>query len=233
KNLCAEIASFANASGGDIAFGIDEKEGVASELAALPDFDADRTELQLRQIFDSNIEPPVPGLQFCPVELGRKQFALVLRIPRSWARPHALSGDVLQFQVRDGNRRRAFSLRELREAFGLSASIAARMKQFRAERIGSLVTGDTPVPMSSRTLFVLHVMPQSAFDTPPSVDVSFLMKNSTLIWPMHDTGFSKKLNFDGVVSYFPGDHTPVKTKEARVYTQVFRDGCVEAVTAEI
>ncbi|SRR6266478_456228 len=49
KNLSAEVASFANASGGDIVFGIDEKNGTASELVALPGFDADRIELQLRQ----------------------------------------------------------------------------------------------------------------------------------------------------------------------------------------
>ena len=233
KNLCAELVSFANSSGGDIVFGIDEKEGVATELLALPEFDADKVELQLRQIFDSNIEPPVPGLQFCPVEVGREQFALVLRIPRSWARPHALLGEFPQFLVRNGNRRRAFTLRELREVFGLSASIAARMKQFRAERIASLATDNTPAPLTKRTLFILHVMPQSAFDTPQSIDVSFLMKNNTLIWPMHDTGFSKKLNFDGVLSYFPGDHLRLQTKAVRSYVQVFRDGCVEAVTTEI
>lgn len=117
KKLSAEIASFANASGGDIVFGIDEKEGKASTLIPLVEFDPDKTELQLRQIFDSNIEPPVPGLQFCPVEVGPNKFALVLRIPRSWARPHALLGEFPQFMVRDENRRRAFTLRELREAF--------------------------------------------------------------------------------------------------------------------
>jgi Schlafen, AlbA_2 len=233
KKLSAEIASFANASGGDIVFGIDEKEGRASKLIPLPAFDPDKTELQLRQIFNSNIEPPVPGLQFCSVEVGPKKFALVLRIPRSWSRPHALVGEFPQFPVRDGNRRRTFTLRELREAFGLSASIAARMKEFRAERIASLVNDNAPAPLSSRTLFVLHVMPQSAFDTPQSVDLSFLMKDDTLIWAMRDTGPSKKLNFDGVLSYFPGDHLPVQSKAVRAYVQVFRDGCVEAVTTEI
>jgi hypothetical protein len=68
KKLSTETASFANASGGDIVFGIDEKEGKASKLIPLSGFDPDKTELQLRQIFVSNIEPPVPGLQFCPVE---------------------------------------------------------------------------------------------------------------------------------------------------------------------
>jgi hypothetical protein len=199
----------------------------------LPGFDPDKTELQLRQIFGSNIEPPVPGLQFCPVEVGPKEFALVLRIPRSWDRPHALSGEPHQFFIRDGNRRRAFTLRELREAFGLSASIAARMKEFRAERIASLATDNTPAPLSRGTLFVLHVMPQSAFDAPQSVDISFLMKGSAVIWAMRDTSLSKKLNFDGVISYFPADHLQHQTKAVRSYTQVFRDGCVEAVTTEI
>jgi len=173
KKLSAEIASFANASGGDIVFGIDEKEGKASRLTPLPGFDADNTELQLRQIFDSNIDPPVPGLQFCPVEVGSKKFALELRIPRSWGRPHALLGEFPQFVVRDGNRRRAFTLPELREAFGLSASIAARMKQFRAERMASLVNDNAPAPLSSRILMALHVMPQSAFDTPQSLIFRF------------------------------------------------------------
>jgi hypothetical protein len=233
KNLSAEVASFANASGGDIVFGMDEREGSANKLIPLPEFDADKTELQLRQIFNSNIEPPVPGLIFCPVKIRPAEFALVLRIPRSWSRPNVLLGDPPQFLVRDGNRRRAFTLRELREAFGLSASIAERMKQFRADRLSSLLSDNAPVQLWKRTLLVMHVMPQNAFDTPQSIDLSFVMKNNVLIWPMHDTGFSKKLNFDGVISYFPGDHLPVQTKAVRSYVQVFRDGCVEAVTTEI
>jgi hypothetical protein len=133
--------------------------------------------------------------------------------------------------VRDGNRRRVFTVRELREAFGLSASIAERMKKFRAERIASLVAGDAPAPLSSRRLMVLHVMPQSAFDSPQSIDLSFVMKNDVLIWPMHATGLSKKLNFDGVLSFFPG--IGGHPEPVRSYVQVFRDGCVEAVTTEI
>lgn len=231
KNLSAEVASFANASGGDIVFGMEEKSGTASKLVPLPGFDADKIELQLRQIFTSNIEPPVPGLRFCPVEIRSGKFVLVLRITRSWARPHALLGDNPQFLVRDGNRRRVFTVRELREAFGLSASIAERMKKFRAERIASLVAGDAPAPLSSRRLMVLHVMPQSAFDSPQSIDLSFVMKNDVLIWPMHATGLSKKLNFDGVLSFFPG--VGGHPEPVRSYVQVFRDGCVEAVTTEI
>jgi hypothetical protein len=77
----------------------------------------------------------------------------------------------------------------------------------------------------------LHVMPQSAFDTPQSIDLSFVMKNDVLIWPMHSTGLSKKLNFDGVLSYYPG--IGGHPEPVRSYVQVFRDACVEAVTTEM
>jgi predicted HTH transcriptional regulator len=105
KNFCAEVASFANAFGGDIVFGIDERGGTATDFVPLTDFDADAVELRLRQILISGIEPAVPGLHFSPVEVRPSQFALVLRIPQSWARPHMVSGDTPQFPVRDGNRR--------------------------------------------------------------------------------------------------------------------------------
>jgi hypothetical protein len=231
KNLCAEVASFANASGGDIVFGIAEKGGKATALEPLPDFDGDKVELQLRQIFNTHIEPAVPGLRFCPVEIASGESALVLQIPQSWSRPHALLAEIPQFPVRDGNRKRPLKLRELRDLFGASASIAQRMKQFRAERIASLVAGDAPARLARHTLFVLHVMPQSAFDAPQSIDLRYAMRNDILIWPMHATGLSKKINFDGVLSYFPGSGG--RTEPVRSYVQVFRDGCIEALTTEI
>src|ERR1700675_2093926 len=106
KNLCAEVASFANASGGDIVFGMIETSGKATALEPLPNFDADHVEQRLRQIFDAYVEPAVPGLRFCPVKIASGHSALVLRVPQSWSRPHALLGEIPQFPVRDGNRKR-------------------------------------------------------------------------------------------------------------------------------
>jgi hypothetical protein len=108
------------------------------------------------------------------------------------------------------------------------------MKQFRAERIASLVAGDAPAWLDSPTLMVLHAMPQGAFDAPQSVDLSYVLRNDILIWPLHATGLSKKINFDGVLSYFPGIHLPGRqTEPISSYVQVFRDGCIEAATTEI
>ncbi len=113
-------------------------------------------------------------------------------------------------------------MRELRDAFGVSASIPQRMKQFRAERIASLVADEAPAWLVSRTLMVLHVMPQSAFDTPQSVDLSYVLKNEAFIWPMRATGLSRKINFDGVLSFFPGIHLLGAGKQSRLVAGVNR-----------
>ena len=234
KNLSVEVASFANASGGDIVFGMDEASGKASGLVSLHGFDADQVELQFRQIFGAQIEPAVPGLRFCAVSIAPEESVLVLRISQSWARPHILLGEIPQFPVRDGNRRRPLKIGELRDLFGGGALIAQRMKQFRADRIASLVADDGPARLASRTLMVLHVMPQSAFDSAQSIDLSYVLKNDLLMWPMHATGLSKKLNFDGVLSYFPGIYLSGRQSEpVSSYVQIFRNGCMEAVTTEI
>src|ERR1700731_309910 len=145
--LCSDVASFANGFGGEIVFGMDEDgNGKAKELVALAGLAKDSTERQLRQIFNAHVDPPIPGLRFEEVELSPGAFVVVLRIPRSWSRPHCVLGNPPVFPIRDGSHKRNLKVRELREAFGLSESISGRMRQFRSERIAALVAGDGPPP---------------------------------------------------------------------------------------
>src|SRR5438477_6737225 len=108
------------------------------------------------------------------------------------------------------------------------------MKRFRSERIAGLLAKDAPVRLSPGPLLVMHLLPQRAFDRPQSVDLSYAMRNDVRMWPMHATGLSKKINFDGVTSYFPGIHISRQEAAEPVssYVQLFRNGCVEAVTTE-
>src|SRR6266436_6955869 len=60
RDLAVDISAFANESGGDIIFGMDQSsEGIASRLVALPDFNRDQTPLRISQINQSQIEPAV------------------------------------------------------------------------------------------------------------------------------------------------------------------------------
>lgn len=228
RDLCVDVSSFANASGGDIIFGMDQTEvGAAGVLVPLPNFNGNVLELQIRQICRSKIDPPVPGLRFHPVELNPGESVLVLRIPRSWNRPHSIAGEPTTFHVRDGKGNRSMTVRDLREAFDSATSISDRMQRFRTQRIANLLARETPAPLLGTSLVALHILPVSAFDRATKVDIGRIMENDykPLLGPMNAPGFDQRINFDGLISYHPSLGKPVDS-----YLQVFNDGCIEAVS---
>jgi Putative DNA-binding domain len=227
--FCADVAAFANASGGEIIFGIEEDgDGKAKALKPLVDFLQDRTERQLRQILNSHVDPAIPGLLFEVVELSAGDLVLVLRIPRSWSRPHSILGDIPAFPIREGAQKRFLKVRELREAFVLAESVSERMRRFRSSRIAVLVSGEGPATLATKSLIVLHVMPLQAFDQPTLLDIRSAIRKHALLWPINTQGLTMKINFDGLLTYSPGIGGPVQS-----YVQLFRDGCIEAVNADI
>ncbi|MEY2511122.1 MAG: hypothetical protein QOE26_1885 [Verrucomicrobiota bacterium] len=70
-------------------------------------------------------------------------------------------------------------------------------------------------------------MPLRAFDEPALLDIQRAMTKNTLLWPIHTSGVTPKINFDGLVTYAPS------FGGADAYVQLFRDGCIEAVNANI
>lgn len=236
QDLATDISAFANESGGDIVFGMDQTvDGIADRLVSLSNFNRDHFELQIRQINQANIEPAVTGLEFVLVEFETGQFAAVLRIPRSWNRPHAVVGKPYTWHIREGNGNRSMKPRELREAFTLAAEISERMKSFRAHRIDEIIKGPPPAFLSSRELIVIHVLPVSAFDTPAILDLASVLQNDLgLAHPLAGQVSLEMLdaryNFDGIIAHRrlvrEGDRT-------QYYTQVFRNGCLETANSRI
>jgi predicted HTH transcriptional regulator len=68
KEFLADVSSFANASGGDLIYGINAKDGVPEYLKGLEiDVPAERKVMQLESIIRSNIEPKIPGLSIVEI----------------------------------------------------------------------------------------------------------------------------------------------------------------------
>ena len=87
KDFLADVSSFANTIGGDLIYGIKEKEGAADEAVGIANFDEDATRLQFEQRIPSGIGPRLPGVQMKPVDGFPRGPVFAMRIPRSWAGP--------------------------------------------------------------------------------------------------------------------------------------------------
>jgi hypothetical protein len=227
KEFLADFTSFANTGGGDLIYGVKASNGIAQEVGGLTgDLDAELTRLE--NIIRTGIQPRVAGYFPKLISLANGKKALVFRIPRSWALPHRVTlGGHDKFYGRHSTGKYAFDVPELRSLFLLSETTAERIRNFRADRVSLILSGQTPIPLAPGPKTVLHVVPFDAFSGGRTFDVSKIFDNDILpLRPLTTSGgFSSRHNFDGVVTYSATmDKTPSPS-----YLQLFRSGIIELV----
>jgi len=243
KKFLGAVCAFANTGGGDLVYGMKEAGGVPQQLTGFKTSDIDGDILRLLNLIRDGITPRLSNVRTQQVELADGCYALVLRVPRSFSRPHVVVFDNdWRFYTRTTRSNEPMDVHQIRQAFGLSESVADRIRAFRAERLGRVVSEDTPAPLENTGKVVLHMVPISAFDTPASVvdlDIRRPPLNERLLLPIsiianttdedldevlysNPTDFLPRYNFDGVVcdlqSLQPGAG----------YVQLFRTGVIEA-----
>jgi len=83
--LCKDVTAFANATGGQIIYGIVEKDKKPVKV----DDGSDLSREWIEQVIDSRVEPRLDGLVITPVPVGSGRHAYVLTIPQASGRaPH-------------------------------------------------------------------------------------------------------------------------------------------------
>jgi hypothetical protein len=217
----ADVSAFANSSGGDIIYGIDEDgEGRAAALAPQagnPDEEARR----FQDVLMNGIEPRVPGLQVLSVPVAGG-FVLVIRVPQSWAGPHRVRSNQ-HFFIRENGRKRQLEVPEIRGLFLRSDQQAQRVRDFRTERLGKILAGEAPHRLVPGAILVGHFVPTQAALGTVDIDPIIYMRDRRL--PVLSTTIpGARVNVDGaLVVRNPG---PEGTYG---YSQLFRNGYFETV----
>lgn len=232
KEFLADVSSFANASGGDLIFGVKEDAGLPTELSGLQIGDVDAEILRLESVIQTGIAPRLFRLvEVHPVLLPSKQPAcvIIIRIRKSWAGPHmVIFKNDSKFFTRNSRGKYQLDVFELRTAFVLSETTAERIRNFRNERISKIIAGEGAIPLSENApKLVLHMVPFAAFDPATRFDLSSLNDANQvhLLKPLklHNVGYRfPHFNFDGLLCDLQD-----------TYTQVFRNGNIEAVDTTI
>lgn len=226
----ADISSFANSGGGDIIIGMDEKDGLPFALPGLnTSVDLDAETLRLEQIARAGLQPRIAGIAFHPVTLASGCRALVIRVPRSYEPPHrVIFKGRNRFWARSSAGKFEPDVGELRVLFNLVPHLAERIREFRATRIGQVVTGGTPLPLKPLPgRIIVHVVPFASVETADFIDIEAVMQQPSAWFPWGASGLDYRVNFDGAV-FFPGGDGTV-----RAYVQVLRTGAVESVATDL
>ncbi len=164
----ADISALANTLGGDLIIGMDEDGGIAKDLPGMASsIDVDQEKLRLTQIAQAGLQPRLAALEMHPVTLARGSYALVIRVGRSYQKPHrVIFKGRNRFWARSSSGKYEPDVDELRAIFTAAPTLAQQIREIRADRVAAVLAGETPIPLSSDPgVFILHFVPFEAAES--------------------------------------------------------------------
>ena len=239
KEFAKDVCAMANANGGDLIYGIEEKKDAVNSLKPISfeEHSPSETKERLIQILSTRLEPQLRGVQFEKVSL-EKGYVLLVRVPQSFDGPHCvLDGDngvfKRTFMVRDHISTRTLSYEELRRSFDRNGMLLKMAQDFRKERLAKINNQKVWSPMSNGPYCVMHWIPISTGTLFNTNDF-----NSEKIYEFISMKLGErtdKLNLDGMSSRHPGKDEIIREegKQKRHFwnAQIFRSGAVEIAFA--
>lgn len=237
KEFLADISSFANASGGDLIYGILESRtsdnkptGLPQEVKGLGSINQDSELLRLESMIRDGIAPRIEGIRLRFIEGFSDGAALLIRVPRSWRSPHLVSyKGGSRFFSRTSAGKYQLDVTEIRSAFIHSEGIADRVKNFRDSRIARIRAGEATLPMPQGPRTVLHLIPLGNPSETTLIDSGMLEQNKLSFGPIYSSAWSTRFNLDGLLLYAPSR----PNEPTRTYLQLYRTGAIEAVSSDL
>ncbi len=230
KDFLYEVAAMANAGGGDIVFGIvdrpgadNQSTGIADSLSGIKLLNEQVEKDRLLNLIRDGIDPRLTGIAMRSVKCEDGDV-LVLRIPRSWNKPHMVTIDgVNRFYLRGGTTKFPMRVNEIRRAFSEQSELGETIEKWREHRAELASKGKGPVRLAGDVKWLFHVIPASAF----SRDVlreswTVAEQEKRQVYVPHELR-SCRYNADGFLCL--ADTGAQFT--AYGYTQLFRSGIVE------
>ena len=227
KELLADVSSFANTSGGDLIFGMSEDQGVPTRIVGVGTTDTDLEIRRLDSIIAAGLQPRIRhNSRIVEAQGGPK--ILLIRVERSWIGPHrVIFGGHDKFYARNSAGKYPLDVTELRAAFTFAAGVAERIRAFRVDRIIAVSDNRTPLPMKAESKVMLHCFPLESFAGQYQCDVMHFHRQPDQLPPMGmPGGWDRRINFDGVITLWMDSSNLVRS-----YTQVYRNGAIEAVVS--
>lgn len=231
REFLYDVSSFANASGGDLLFGVPSEEGVPIRPLGLGGSDYDAAILRMENILRDGIAPRIPGIRMNAFDGFTNGSVIIVRVPKSWASPHMVTfKNVTRFYSRNSAGKYPLDVTEIRAAFASSEALPERIRRFRDDRLAKIIAGETPVRLQDNAKIVMHVVPVRAMSMDFQLDPEAIRAQSSLLQPIDSGGTDGRYNFDGflVTSGFNS-----KDRAFRCYCQAFRSGTIESVNANL
>lgn len=234
KELLADVCAFANSGGGVILFGISEERngnihtGIPSAIVPINIENRDETIIRIDQSIKDSIEPVIYGIR---IGFTGDTGVLTLFIPYSLNTPHMVKyAGLSKFYARGNASKYQMNVYQIRDMALNSHDLRKKALNFRSERIASIMTERTLVPIVDGPKIVVHIVPLESFYNNFRLEIKSINYNTRLKFPLiSESGNSTEINYDGFCT-IAGNNNP---NGFWAYTQVYRSGIVESVDTTV
>ena len=225
REFLADVSAFANSAGGDLIYGIQEKDGIAISASGAVVLNRDGETLRLENIIRDGLGPRITGIRIQWVDGFPNGSVLVIRIPKSWASPHmVVFKNASRFYSRNNAGKHQMDVAEIRSSFLLSETIPERIRSFRLDRLSRIMTDEAPISLGTLPKVVLHLVPLAAFGSETRLSPADLRNQGNLLRPLDNSASSSRFNIDGWLAASPEPPAPE-------YSLIFRNSVIESVGA--
>lgn len=154
---------------------------------------------------------------------------LIIRVPQSWSKPHVVNFQGhWRFYARNSAGKYPLDVMELKSAFLSTTALSERIRNFHFDRLSKIGSDETPVSLEGKARIIFHLVPYSAFE---SYSPSSPLLTDNDIWSLpliYSSVTGYRYNLDGLIVH--GDRTD---NFSGAYTQIFRNGIIESVSASL
>lgn len=224
REFLADFSAFANTSGGDLLFGVEERDSIAVSIPGISI--TNETITQIENILRTNLAPRFTGYQIQPVDLENSNIVLIIRIAKSWNSPHRVTfRGHDKFFARNSNGKYDMDVNELRSAFNLSSTITEKIQGFLIDRVIKIENNDIPTELSKEEAkLVLHLIPASSMVMGHTHDLSNIKDQYQNLKGISCSVQNAYFNLDGYLTF---------SFENKCYVQTFKSGIIESVQCGI
>ncbi|MBI5595752.1 MAG: ATP-binding protein [Elusimicrobia bacterium] len=236
-DFLADVTAFANTTGGFILIGIACDKGLPIGAPGVPAEAVDAAWLQMLNWMRDGLDPRIDGVIRVDVSIDNGRKVLVIGIPRSWNLPHMVRGNS-RFYVRTNAGNEPCDCGQIRSLVSQSGDVQRKVREWRAERIATLLSGLGPEPLGAidgangaEPIVAIHMVPLVSLAGETVVD--FISSRPARLNPLAWTGGNHdRYCFDGML----WDSIELVRSGQRTcvgYTLLFRDGKIETASVRV
>lgn len=217
KEFLADISSFANATGGDIIFGIEEDDidKIPTGIIGIPFDNEDKLIRRLEDFIRQSIQPVILNIEYKVIEIEEDRCILIIRIPQSIISPHRVEfKGHNKFFTRNNKGKYQMDVSELRIAFNSGLDLEKRIEEFKMDRYYQILSNRYNKLIDDMPIFVIHYIPLTALNnTLGCLALNEIKKemdnvNSKAL----GYGYSKNITIDGVtIEYKDKERSSIAT----------------------